>query len=163
MKDDLERYLNDHLAGAASGVKLAKHLEETANNTEEKLFYRDLVAEIENDKSLLTEIIEAADFKVGRVRSAMSSSMSSAAMLRMDMHGSEVGELGRYEMTELLTVGIHGKILLWRTLGGIQPPFSVWRHYNFAQLERAAAKQHDAIEDYRSREARLVFGSTGGD
>ncbi|MEP2775353.1 MAG: hypothetical protein ABJQ29_01320 [Luteolibacter sp.] len=157
MKHDLETYLNDHLAGSAGGLILAKKLAETATDNAQKLFFHDLTDKIEEDRAILTTLIQQGGFSIGTIRHAVGSAMARASVWRMDMNGMDLGELGRFEMIELLALGIHGKSLLWKTLREINGTMPAWAAHDFGELERQAMEQRASIEIYRAGEALQVF------
>ena len=163
MASDLETYLNDHLAGAEGGVRLAKHLADTATGESEKCYFAELEKQISGDRDALMEVIQESGFAKSAVRRVLGGTMVRLGIWRMDMDGMEFGELGRFEMIELLAVGIHGKCLLWRTLRSISEFHPEWNERDFEALERSAVCQSISIEGYRSREAFALFNKSAGD
>ena len=159
MGNGLERYLNDHLAGATGGLMLARHLAETATDTAEKLFFLGLKDKVGEDKDTLMEIIQALGFRDGKVRRAVGSALARTGIWRMDGSGQGFGDLGRFEMIELLAIGIHGKSLLWKTLHENCGSHHALERWNFERLEKEASHQAAGIERYRSREAMALFGN----
>ncbi|MFC7335971.1 hypothetical protein ACFQY0_02175 [Haloferula chungangensis] len=159
MKEDLEIYLNDHLAGAAGGLSLVTHLAETATEAMERSFFEDLKRTISRDRDTLMQIIQELGFSAGVVRQAVGSASTRAGIWRMEIHGMNIGELGRFEMIELLAVGIHGKCLLWKTLTLLAMLRPEWKSMDFQSLVRSAEDQSQQIEEYRSREAMMLFSS----
>lgn len=157
MKHPLETYLNDHLAGSAVGLMLVSHLESTAPNEEEKRYFSSLKERIAEDKEILVEIIEKSGFEEATVRHAIGSAAARTGIWRMEMNGMGVGELGRFEMIELLEIGIHGKSRLWRTLRLICSNRPEWQKWDFDALEEKANHQSRTIETFRSREAFALF------
>lgn len=159
MKQDIGIYLNDHLAGAAGGTVLVTKLAESTIDNAENLFFTDLKEKIERDRQLLTEMIIEAGLKVGTIRHSVGAVISRVGVWRMENDGLELGELGRFEMIELLAVGIHGKLLLWKTLEEVSSSYPTWSGRNFGSFVKEAAEQEAGIEIYRCREAAMVFGT----
>ncbi len=159
MKNDLETYLNDHLAGSAGGLMLAKRLAETATDPAEKLFFHGLKDKISDDRETLESVIRKAGYQVGTVGQMIGSTLARAGIWRMNMNGLEIGDLGRFELIELLAIGIHGKSLLWRTLHEISDFHPEWNGDDFDKLERSAVCQSLSIEVYRGTEAMFLFGN----
>ncbi len=157
MKDQLETYLNHHLAGSAGGRMLAKHLADTAPDDTERLFFLGLRDLIEGDRDVLEQVIREAGFTVGKIRQAVGSAVARAGIWKMDLNGTDIGDLGRFEMVELLSIGIHGKYLLWKTLREINGLHSEWNGRDFEALEKSALSQSADIEAYRAREALHLF------
>lgn len=161
MKNPLEIYLNDHLAGSASGVLLVKRLEQTATEASEKLFFIDLREQIVEDREMLMLVIRKSGMKVSVFRNFCGLFCTWLAMWKMRISGMDVGELGRYEMIELLTMGIHGKSLLWKTMGRVVEPYDQWCCYK--KLETRAEEQYSSIEIYRVQQGKLLFGDFAGE
>lgn len=159
MNKDLQNYLNDHFSGAAAGLALVTRLAETATDQDEENFLHNLCNQISTEKDALAETIQEAGFQLGAIRQAVGAAVARAGIWRMELHGLDLGDLGRFEMIELLAAGIHGKLLLWKTLYAIQEDYPAWSHRNFLQLQDEAEEQCNSLEVYRIREGRLMAGS----
>jgi hypothetical protein len=83
-----------------------------------------------------------------------------AGRLKLLWEGLKPGELGMFEALEMITLGIHGKRLLWVMLGEIAPQAPGWKNVDFAELERAAIRQRDALEERRIQAGRNTLGTS---
>jgi hypothetical protein len=99
--DALSTYLNDHLAGATLGVNLARRL---AGDSEVLSAVAD---EIEEDRQALVEVMERLSVRQDRIRVAVA--WGAEKVLRYS-------PLNRLEELEALSLGVEGKLALWRTL-----------------------------------------------
>jgi len=66
----LSAYLNDHLAGAAAGVQLAKRCMEAHEGTELRRYVGDLVGHIEEDRRVLERVMARVGARSNPVKQA---------------------------------------------------------------------------------------------
>ncbi len=161
MANDLETYLNNHLAGAAVGLLLATRLAESAMDGAEKLFFTDLKERISADQKKLTAVIELAGLSAGGFRNLAGRVLGKVGLWRTEIKSRSHTELGRFEMIEMLTIGIQGKSLLWQTLLEIAPTYPEWSGVNFKTLLKGANIQIAGMKLYHSREAHILFTKFG--
>ncbi|QJE95141.1 hypothetical protein [Luteolibacter luteus] len=149
MDAELQRYINDHLAGASGAIDLIRSLVETSEEPEESHFFRELEIKVERDRDLLKGLLE----KMGRSSSTLleiaGNLSSKAGRLKLMWEGLKPGELGRFEAMEMLAIGIQGKRLLWVMLGELAPWIPEWEGIVFSDLELDAISQRDAVEARR--------------
>jgi len=119
------------------------------------------ITEVSDDHELLISLVEGTGFKVSAVRHTVGTVLARMGLWRLVNNGLRLGELGKFESLELISVGIQGKRLLWRTFGELQESYPAWEATNFHDLELEAMKQRDGVEKFRLREAKLVFGAFG--
>jgi hypothetical protein len=153
-------YLNDHLAGSAAGLRLAKRCLERERGTELGQRLETLVDEIDEDRDVLERIMA----RVGATPNPVKQAAASGAILfttlknRLPVLGSGSGEVSRLEEIELLSLGIEGKRLLWRALGALAKTDARLKGFGFATLERRAKAQRDLLEPVRLARASEAFG-----
>jgi hypothetical protein len=152
-KKYLSIYLNDHLAGSVVGESLAKRI---ARENKGNQYGSDLSAiarEIGEDKSQLHEIMERLGIRKKQARLGMAW-MTEKAM-RLKPNGKLVGYSPLSRVTELegLTMGITGKLELWRSLNAVQNE-SALSDVDFEKLIARAENQRDRVEDLRIKAAR---------
>lgn len=157
MKDELETYLNNHLAGAGVGLLLVTRLAESAMDDAEELFFSDLEERISADQKQLTSVIELAGLSAGGLRNLVGRAIGKIQVWKTEIKSQDLGNLGRFEMIEMLAVGIEGKSLLWQTLLEISPAYPEWSEIDFAELVEGARTQLAGMELYHAREALLLF------
>ncbi len=154
MDHDLERYLNDHLAGSAGAVRLIDHLATCQEDPGEREFFRSLKSKVEADREQLRELLARAGLKESAALQAAGKLTAGASNLKLKWEGMEPGELGMVEALEMLALGIQGKRLLWLMLSELAPAIPEWKGVPFADLELAAIEQRDAVEERRLRHGR---------
>jgi hypothetical protein len=153
MSQELERYLNDHLAGSSGALLLIGHLIETAETAEARDFFGNLRDEVAADQKLLEQLLESAAMKTSATLKIAGEVTGRVGLLKLMWEGFQPGELGRFEALEMLAIGIQGKRLLWLALAEISPWFPEWREFNFAALELQAISQRDEVEKWRIKAA----------
>jgi hypothetical protein len=62
-----------------------------------------------------------------------------------------------FESLELLALGIHGKLCLWKALQAASGLDSRLREYNFAKLIGRAEQQYNEVESQRLELAQIVL------
>lgn len=149
MNNELQRYLNDHLAGSVCAIGIIEKLADTADDPEDAGFFRELGNKVEADRDLLKRLIGQLGESSSSLLQAAGSITGAASRLKLAWEGIEPGRLGRFEALELLALGIQGKRLLWVMLAEIGPSIPEWDVVNFADLELDAIKQRDSVEERR--------------
>jgi hypothetical protein len=144
--DYLHIYLNDHLAGATSGVELARRMRES--NSGEEAFAAPLTricGEIEADRETLEAIIDRFGISRGRIKPL--GAWLGEKIARLEPNGRLRGysPLSRVLELEGLAMGITGKKGLWESLrdrGDTEVP-----GVDYEQLVTRAEEQRSAVED----------------
>jgi hypothetical protein len=157
----LDGYLNDHLAGAAAAIQLAERCRAREPDTELGRVLQALLGEIEEDRGSLERVIGALGGTPDQVKRVSALAVELLAGLRMSLPvvGTGSAEAARLEELEVLSLGIEGKRLLWRALGGLASSDVRLRTFDFAALERRAKSQRDRLERHRSELASKASGS----
>lgn len=154
MDTELERYLNDHLAGAAGAVALMQNLIERTDVPEQRVFLRDLKGKVEADRVFLMGLISALGGEPGLVAKAVGKAAAGVSFLKLAWEGLEPGKLGMFEAWEMLAMGIQGKRLLWLALKEVACWYPEWECIDFATLELEAIRQRDDVEQWRIEAAK---------
>jgi len=149
MDKHVERYLNDHHAGANGALQLIHQLAERQEIESESLFFQNLEKMVEKDQSLLKDLLEKANIEKSLTLQIAGTLTEGAGRLKLLWEGLNPGELGMFEALEVLALGLQGKRLLWVMLGKLSPYFPEWATYDFAELELQAIEQRDQIEERR--------------
>jgi hypothetical protein len=118
----LATYLNDHLAGSTVGVELARRAAGSNSGTPYGRVLAKLATEIEEDRATLEKIIDDLDFGKDRVKVTLAWTGEKLGRLKLNGRLLSYSPLSRLEELELLSLGVEGKLLLWKslreTLGG---------------------------------------------
>ena len=152
---NLTAYLQEHAAGALAGLDLLEHLISSHAGTSDEDFFRQLLADVTQDKGALDEILARFDSSESIVLNTMSRLGERLARAKFLLAGPGQGDLGRLEAVEMVSIGIEGKRLLWLSLQAVALP--VWQDVDFVTLISRAVNQRERIEDRRLTAARGAF------
>ncbi|MFI1453021.1 hypothetical protein [Streptomyces roseus] len=110
-------YLNDHLAGAGSGVSLIRRMARTQRDTPAGPLLAELAGEIAEDRESLREFMTALDVPARWSRIVVGRLAEKAA--RVKPNGRLVSRSPLSDVLELeaMRLGVEGKASLWRSLG----------------------------------------------
>jgi hypothetical protein len=149
----LADYLNDHLAGADVGVRLAELCAGEARDRE----LDDLPASIRHDREVLQNVMTRLRIAPSKPRRALALAVGAVASVRQraPIVGSSSREVVALEDAELLSLGIEGKTLMWRVLKDRAD--ARLQDVPFDELIRRARSQRVVVERHRRRLARHAF------
>ena len=145
-------YLNDHLAGSVVGGRLAQRIVQQNEGNDYGHGIAGIAREIEQDKATLQQLMDRLGVEQQRARMAMAWVTEKA--MRLKPNGSLFGysPLSRVMELETLTMGITGKLELWRSMEAVENGGITG--FDFARLAQRAEAQRDVVEDLRVRAAR---------
>jgi hypothetical protein len=145
----LRVYLNDHLAGATGGVRLAKRCK--ARNEENALgeFMAAFVGELEQDRAELEELMDRLGFVPALPKQAAAVAVEAIGRLKLNGQVAGYSALSRLEELETLAAGVRAKRSLWTSLltaTDIEPELA---GADLEALIVRADEQHAALDDHR--------------
>jgi len=149
----LPTYLNDHLAGSVVGLGLARR---AAKHNRDSPYARELRAiadEIGEDKRTLEQLMRSLTIRRDPVKRLGAWVGERLGRLKPNRRMVRYSPLSRLEEIEMLTLGVTGKLSLWRGLqhaAGGQPGLSAWR---LDDLSARAESQQQRLEELRLRAA----------
>ncbi len=146
-------YLNDHLAGSVVGGNLAKRIVRQNEGNEYGTQVAEIAHEIEEDRTTLYEVMEGAGIRRKQIRLGLA--RLTELVTRLKPNGRLVGysPLSRVLELEGLTMGITGKLELWRSLDMLEEGPEV-PDMDFGSLAARAESQRDRVEELRLKAAR---------
>jgi len=157
----MDVYLNDHLAGAMMGSDLAEQLEEENAGTALGELMSSLAPQIEQDRQTLIDLMERLGTSKNPVKQATTWLAEKASRAKFSGLTSGEPELGTFMALETLTLGVAGKVSLWKALKEVEGRYEVLRATNLDELLQSARTQHDALERERiAASARALTGET---
>jgi hypothetical protein len=159
MHTELERYLNDHLAGSSGALLMIGYLVDTLEDPQAIDFFQGLKTDVEEDRHLLEHLLTSGGMEPSSLLKVAGKLTARLGFLKLMWEGFEPGELGLFEALEMLALGVQGKRLLWVALREIAPAYPAWKDVNFADLELEAIRQRDGVEAWRIEVVRDVFGT----
>ena len=156
--DRLSTYLNDHLAGSTAGVNLARRAAESNEGMSYGPVLATLAAEIQEDRQSLLDVMERLSVGQDRLKLALAWGAEKAGRLKLNGELRGYSPLSRLEELEALSLGVEGKLGLWRTLQrtrGSDPRLS---GVDLDELVRRARSQRRRLENQRARAADEALG-----
>jgi hypothetical protein len=158
-KDLLAAYLNDHLAGSATGVELAERLQANNQGTPLGAVLAALVRDIKEDRATLEQLMERLGIDKSTVKQAGGWVAEKVASLRFSKQVTGSADLSRLLETETLSLGIEGKRSMWRTLKEAATADARLAATDFDSLIDRAQQQREALEPHRLQAAVTAFSS----
>ncbi len=150
-------YLNDHLAGATVGRELARRSAKNNQSTDYGNALTRLAAEIEEDRQSLLEIMAALEIRRDPIKVAAAWSAEKVGRLKLNGRIRGYSPLSRLVELEALTLGVTGKLGLWRVLDQMQ--FPAIHDIGLTELQRRAEDQLGRLETCRRRAASDALAS----
>ena len=145
----LDVYLNDHLAGATTGVELAKRASSSNAGTP----YGDVLGEIEHeiaeDRAALVRLMERFEIKQDRIKTTGAYIGEKFGRLKPNAHLTSYSPLSRVVELEFLKLGVTGKLSLWRALLEVEAEDDRLDREELTVLAERAEGQRDELERLR--------------
>lgn len=151
MSEPLAAYLHDHLAGSNFAIELLKSLEEQHASDPLGQFAAAELKLLLEDREILQGIVDRVGTETSALKEATAWVAEKASRFKLRHPSSP--EFGTFEALELLALGIHGRVALWRVLSSIAPADSRVGSQDFETLAARAQAQHDRVEERRLQTA----------
>ena len=145
--DHLAVYLNDHLAGSVVAVELLMALEKTHASIEPDL--ATLRAEIEQDQAELKALMNRLNIAESGGRKIGGWLAEKVTQLKMQIDDRSDGALRLFESLEALSLGIEGKLALWRALKAVADLSPDLERSDYERLMKRAIEQRSRAEALR--------------
>jgi hypothetical protein len=149
----LATYLNDHLAGATGVLALVRRAASENDGSELGDFLSELGEEIAADREALKGIMAALGVRTDPLKIAAAKVAERVGRLKPNAQLRGYSPLSPLVELEVLRLGIHGKLAMWRALGEVAgtPPLDAER---LADLAARAERQAADVEARRLEVAR---------
>jgi hypothetical protein len=154
--EGLATYLNDHLAGATAGLKLAQLGAEEHQNNEHGAFFAELASEIKLDYDVLAVIMSALNAEESAAKAALAEIGS--AIMQPKFKGDD-DALNVFVTLETLSIGVEGKACMWRALKTIDDDPTL-DGVQLDELIERAESQRSRIEERRIAVAPQALAHT---
>ena len=156
----LGTYLNDHLAGAAAGVELAEKLASTYEGTPFGTAVAAVAQEIKADREALQGLMERLGIGKSPVKQAAGWVFEKVTRLRLNRPLTGSGDLTRLLETETLSLGIEGKLALWRSLEQVTGSRPELAALDLGALMARAVDQRSGLEPFRLQAAAEALAAS---
>jgi len=150
-REHLATYLNDHLAGANLAVELLDHF--IAEDAAEASILVPLRKEIEEDRQELKALMATAGVAESRLRKASSWLAGQLSEVKFNADDDPNGPMRRFERLEALSIGIEGKLALWRALDKARGQNAALPSVDYVKLQERASNQRSRVETLRLQAA----------
>jgi hypothetical protein len=154
----LDTYLNDHMAGATAGTNLAKMAAEEHQTDEHGPFFSEIYAEVSADKDTLAELIDALGVDESASKTALAEVGSK--LMGPKFTAGEDDQLNAFVTLETLSIGVEGKVCMWKALKTVESEYPAFEQFNVDELLARATSQREKIEAQRQKMAPLALTHT---
>jgi hypothetical protein len=155
----LATYLKDHHAGSEAAVSIVEHLAESHPDSEAARIAPRLKAEFEGERQQLAMLLKRLDDSTSAPRRVVGWMSEKALELKLWADDRSDGALHLLEAVEMLGLGVHGKIGLWKALDANRTAEPVLAMLQYEPLIRQGEAQAALIECARLEAARAVAAS----
>ena len=158
MTDNLSIYLNDHVAGSVLALELLDHLIDLPDIPEPGLLTQ-LRSEIQEDQHALQQLLRSVGAKESAVRKAAAWLTEKLGRAKLQLDDGGTGGLSVLEALETLTLGIQGKLALWRSLAALGEAVPQLKTLDLTRLQARALDQFQRVDRLRLSVARQALTS----
>ena len=153
----MDVYLNDHLAGATLGSNLAEQIRDRHEGAPLGELMRTIAAQVEEDRRTLVDLMERLDVSRNPVKQATGWVAEKASRVKFSGVGSGEPDHGAFMALESLTLGVLGKLSLWRALEQVKGDYPALAATDLDGLIARAQAQHGTLEEQRRAAGRRAL------
>ncbi|MFF4451992.1 hypothetical protein [Streptomyces goshikiensis] len=150
-------YLNDHLAGASSGVALIRRMARTHRGRAAGPALAELAGQIAADRESLREFMTALDVPAQWPRVVVGRLAEKTGRIKLNGRLVRRSPLSDVLELEVMRLGVEGKASLWRSLRTVADTDPRLDGAAVDRLLARARRQADVLEELRVRAARQTF------
>ncbi|MCA1604262.1 MAG: hypothetical protein LC775_01980 [Acidobacteria bacterium] len=157
----LSIYLNDHLAGAIAGSELARRAASSNERSELGPFLAELAENIDQDRESLERFMKLLEIRRNLAKDA--AAWLSEKVGRLKLNGQVIGYSPLSKLVELegLSLGVNGKLSLWKTLKELSREDERIDAAEVNLLIERALSQAISLEEERTKIIGQVFSTEG--
>lgn len=150
-------YLQDHLALGLAGIRVAQRCRRENREGELARFLDRLVPELEQDRSVLTEVAAAVGARPDRLKEA--AAFVGELVGRLKLNGRLLGysDLSRVWELEALVAGTTSRLSAWTVLSQLQPREPRLQGFAFGPLADRARAQREELTRLHAKAAEVAF------
>jgi hypothetical protein len=147
-------YLNDHLAGAVAGCELAKRAAGNNEGTQLGEFLSRLARDIDEERKALEDLMSRLGIQKNLLKDAAAWVAEKVGRLKLNGQLLGYSDLSRLIELEGLSLGVEGKLALWRSLSQVRDQHPSLAATDLEELIRRAETQRRELEDFRQDAAK---------
>lgn len=159
--EPLDVYLNDHFAGSAAAVELVERIRAANEGTPLATHMESLGLEIEEDRDTLGDVMTRLGVVRSTPKQAAAKVLETLSRLRLNERLTGSADVTRLLELETLSVGIEGKVLLWRSLSEVAGARPQLAEFDLGALATRAVSQRAGVEPFRLAAAAAALGPAG--
>lgn len=159
--EPLDVYLNDHLAGSAAAVELVERIRANNEGTALAAHMDTLRLEIEQDRDTLGEVMTRLGVVRSTPKQVAGKVLETLSRLRLNERITGSADVTRLLELETLSLGIEGKLLLWRSLSEVAESRPELAEFDLPALATQAVSQRAGVEPFRLEAAAAALGPAG--
>jgi hypothetical protein len=154
----LDVYLTDHLAGATVGVNISQLAAEEHKADDHGPFFGEIASEIKADHATLERLLD----EMGTDRSATKTAAAEigSKLMAPKFAGGDDDDLNAFITLETLSIGVEGKLCMWRALKVVEDSNPTLGDFDLDELIGRAESQRERIEAKRLEIARQALVHT---
>ena len=160
--EPLDVYLNDHLAGSAAAVELVARIRDNNPGTPLATHMEGLGSEIEQDRDTLAEVMTRLGVVRSTPKQVAGKVLETLSRLRLNERITGSADVTRLLELETLSLGIEGKLLLWRSLSQVAAARPDLAAFDLAAFATRAVSQRAGVERFRLEAAATALGRASG-
>jgi hypothetical protein len=149
----LSVYLQDHHAGAVTGLNLARRAAGQNEGTPYGAELARVANEIEQDLRTLEELMESLGIGTDRIKDSVAWTAEKLGRLKPNARWFSYSPLSRLVELEGLVIGVTAKLGLWRALRRVAAEVDGLAAFDFTVLETRAEDQRARLDELRLRAA----------
>jgi hypothetical protein len=159
--EPLDVYLNDHLAGSAAAVELVERIRSNNQGTALAAHLEGLGREIEEDRDTLAEVMTALGVVRSTPKQVAGKVLETLSRFRLNERITGSADVTRLLELETVSLGIEGKLLLWRSLSEVADVRPELAPFDLTVLATRAVSQRAGLEPFRLEAAATALGPAG--
>jgi hypothetical protein len=153
-EDRLSIYLNDHLMGSTTGVRIARDLARRGPSP----VFDELAREIAEDRQSLLDLIERFGAREDHIKVALGWVVERASQLKFTEPLRGYTPLSMLEELETLSLGVEGKLAMWEALRRTHAGDPRLGPIDLDALIERASSQRARLEHERMSAAEAALG-----
>lgn len=157
--ENLATYLFDHFAGSEAALEMMENLEKVYPDSQVATVVARIRPELEYERDVLRKILDAMQAKPSTTRRVAGWLSEKVVEFKLRVDDPSSAALRLLESVEMLSIGISGKIALWKALDGAKSAEPVLLDVDYQRLLEMANTQHALVESVRMNAAREAFGA----
>lgn len=158
----LDTYLNDHLAASVTAIDMLAHVAEKRSGAVDTSTILRIKHDVEEDRATLEVLMQRLGIDHSHARKAVGWLAERFTRLKLAADDPDHHEFRAFETIQLISLGVEGKLSLWKSLAAVAPTDPVLSTVDFATLMARAHEQRGLLEPMHEELARMVLSRRSG-